>query len=69
VPSNYVKKEKKSLLEKIIPKMLQHQLSVNSLTNNNNNKDNYQIIKPNSNNSAISYSSKAVVKHKYTANK
>lgn len=66
MPSNYVKKEKKSLLEKIIPKKLQHQLNVNSLTNN---KDNSQMPKSNSNNSTISYSSKAIVKHKYTANK
>ncbi len=67
MPSNYVKKEKKSLLEKIIPKKLQHQLSVNSLTNNN--KDNNQMPKSNSNNSTITFSSKAIVKHKYIANK
>jgi NCK adaptor protein len=54
VPSNYVKKEKKSLLEKIIPRKLQQinncidpHMQQSSNTNNNNNSKPQQLSPPN----------------------
>ena len=76
VPSNYVKKEKKSLLEKIIPKKL-HQLSSNHSETNlktqsppvNNNQLNSSISSNSTVKSESSILGKAVVKHKYSATK
>ena len=69
MPSNYVKKEKKSLLDKIIPRKI-HSTSIpvqskNQIqTSNDDSKITY-----NKNGNSLIYVSKAIVKHKYNAEK
>lgn len=73
VPSNYVKKEKKSLLEKIIPKKLHHLGSNNSESNLKPQSPPNQLNSSASSNSTIKSDTsglgRALVKHKYTAAK
>ena len=77
VPSNYVKKEKKSLLDKIIPRKLQQ---INNSLDFKNHHSTPQLMPPpqpatltspnNSNkNENLNIVGKALVKHKYTASK
>ena len=64
VPSNYVKKEKKSLFDKIIPRKLlisNNQTYLKASNLDENNKINFI--------NNLKFVSKAIVKHKYTANK
>jgi hypothetical protein len=78
VPSNFVKKEKKSIFDKIIPRMLQaasnnNNNNINNInSNNNNNKSvgNEEInsnSKTNTHSSNLASISRALVKHKYNA--
>ena len=82
VPSNYVKKEKKSIFDKIIPRMLQNASNNNNNNNssNNSNNSNNNNNKPvgndqinssnpklNTQKSHLTSISRATVKHKYNA--
>lgn len=59
IPSNYVKKEKKSIFDKIIPRKL----------GTHNSKSNALTAAPNGINTIATSFPMAIVKHKYTANK
>ena len=75
MPSNYVKKEKKSLLEKIIPRKLQYNTACTNLKTTQPTNNHINPNKPNSHNNQNNPTnnkkivSKAVVKHKYKSNK
>ena len=70
MPSNYVKKEKKSLLDKIIPRKIHssssHVVSSSKPVTQVSNEDIKSMVK---NGSIQNFVSKAIVKHKYTAEK
>jgi hypothetical protein len=69
VPSNYVKKEKKSLLDKIIPRKM-HSSSSHVNTTSKPAQISIDDSKTNTKNgNSLNCLSKAIVKHKYNAEK